>query len=289
MLKQILFDILGPPWHMWLRWKAKSAVTRLISHTNPKLRAIGEALRDSLNHVQTAEEQQWIQRIEQRRAFLLSSEKEIGVVSYGAGRPGSRKTRDEMDRGLHTKALVKNICRASKPPFWANLLFQLVRKLKPSSCVEMGSCVGISAAYLTAACRINSNGELRTLEGSPETAQIAQETLETLGLTNGTVIVGPFHTTLAGVLESAQPIDFFFNDGHHDHDAVIRYLNESVPYLAEEAVMVFDDIAWSPGMRKAWREIEEDDRVVASIDLQDIGIVVFRSQPGPKEKFRIPL
>ncbi len=273
---------------MWLQWKAKSAVPQLTSHTNPKLRAIGEALRDLLNNVQSAEEQQWIQRIEQRRAFLLSSEKEIGVVSYGAGRPDSKRTREEMDRGLQTTALVKNLCRASKPPFWANLLLRLVRRLEPSSCVELGSCLGISASYLTVACRINGKGELRTLEGSPESAQIAQETLETLGLTNGTVIVGPFHTTLAGVLKSAQPIDFFFNDGHHDHDAVIRYLNESVPYLAEEAVMVFDDIAWSPGMRKAWREIEEDDRVMASIDLQDMGIVVFRSRPG-KKKIRIPL
>lgn len=289
MIKEIVFDIVGPPLQAWRRWKAKSAVTQLTSHTHPRLRAIGEALRDCLSNVRTPEEQQWIQRIEQRRAVLLSSEKEVRGISYGAGRPGSRKTREEMDRGLETKGIVKNICRASKPPFWANLLFQLVRKLKPSSCVELGSCVGISASYLSAACRINGTGELRTLEGSPGTAQIAQETLETLDLTNGTVIVGPFHTTLAGVLKSAQPIDFFFNDGHHDHDAVIQYLNDSFPYLAEEAVMVFDDIAWSPGMRQAWREIEEDDRVAASIDLHEIGIVVFRSGPGTKEKFRIPL
>ena len=81
----------------------------------------------------------------------------------------------------------------------------------------------------------------------------------------------------------------FFNDGHHDHFAVIQYFNESLPYLADEAVIVFDDISYSPGMRKAWTQIEDDERVSVSIDLQTVGIVLVGKNLATKEKFRIPL
>jgi len=42
-------------------------------------------------------------------------------------------------------------------------------------------------------------------------------------------------------------------------------------------------------MRKAWAEIENDERVTASIDLQRIGIVLVGNSLAAKEKFRIPL
>ncbi len=110
-----------------------------------------------------------------------------------------------------------------------------------------------------------------------------------MNLQNASVITGPFHETLKAVLESSKPIDFFFNDGHHDHDAVLAYFNEALPNLSNEAVIVFDDISWSPGMRKAWIEIEADERVTASIDLQTMGIALVGNNLAANEKFRIPL
>ena len=179
--------------------------------------------------------------------------------------------------------------QASKPTFWAIFLFKLIRKLEPSSCVELGSCVGISASYQATALSINGKGSLITLEGSTEIAKIAKDTLESLNLQNTSVVTGPFHETLKGVLESSKPIDFFFNDGHPDHDAVIQYFNEALPNLSDEAVFVVDDISWSPGMRKAWTEIEDDKRVTASIDLKTIGIALIGNKSAIKEKFRFPL
>ena len=90
-------------------------------------------------------------------------------------------------------------------------------------------------------------------------------------------------------MESAKPIDFFFNDGHHDHDAVIQYFNESLPNLADQSIVVFDDISWTPGMRKAWVEIENHPQVSATIDLETIGIAIISSRPATKEKYRMPL
>ena len=289
MIKKMLKKFLKLPIQLFRRYKARSALTQLTSHKYSKLKAVGDALYESLTNTISAEEKKMITLIEQRRSFLLSSDKEIAVIDYGAGSPNSNRTNEEMEKGVQSTALVADICKASKPAFWATFLFKLIRKLEPSSCVELGSCVGISASYQATALNINGKGNLLTLEGSPEIAKIAKETLENLNIQNASIVTGPFCVTLKGVLESAKPIDFFFNDGHHDHDAVIQYFNGALPYLSNEAVIVFDDISWSPSMRKAWTEIENDERVTASIDLQSIGIALVGSNLATKEKFRIPL
>lgn len=227
-------------------------------------------------------------KIEQRRSILLGSDKKITVIDYGAGNSTSSRSKEGMRNGVRETAMVANVCLSSKSAFWATFLFKLIRKLEPSSCVELGTSLGISAAYQASALKMNNKGNLITLEGSPEIAKIANETIASLNLRRASVVIGPFHDTLKGVLESSQPIDFFFNDGHHDHDAVKQYFNDSLPFLAPEAVIVFDDIAWSPGMKKAWLEIEADARVAASIDLQTIGIALVGNKVNTKEKFKIP-
>jgi predicted O-methyltransferase YrrM len=115
------------------------------------------------------------------------------------------------------------------------------------------------------------------------------ETFDSLGLNNASVVTGPFHQTFEGVLNTSKPIDFFFNDGHHDQHAVIRYFEEAMPYLSDGAVIVFDDITWSKGMKAAWSAIESDSRVSASIDLGIMGIALVKAPLTKKVLLNIPL
>jgi len=289
MIKRIINKLLWIPRKMYRITNAKREAVRLASSHNPKLKAIGEALGEALAASLSPEEKQLVDRIEQRRGFLLRSEKIIEVIDYGAGNADSRRTREEMNKGVRSTAVVGKVSQWSKPAFWALVLFKLVRKLEPNSSLELGTCVGISAAYLSAALQLNGKGRLLSLEGSPAIAEIARETLRDMKFENSSVITGPFYETLKASMESAKPIDFFFNDGHHDHDAVIQYFNESLPNLADQSVVVFDDISWNPGMRKAWVEIENHPQVSATIDLETIGIALISRHPARKEKFRMPL
>lgn len=291
MIKQLIKENLEFPILLVTRQIAKDELSKLQSHESEKVRLIGDTLNEVFLSTRDVEEKEACTLIERRRSSLLNSHKEISVLDYGAGGSDSNRDKEEMRKGVPSKALVGDITKASKPEFWAAMLFKLVRKLKPVSCVELGSCVGISSAYQGAALRLNGKGNLTTLEGSPEIANVAKETLEDLNLNNTSVVVGPFHDTLKSVLASSKPVDFFFNDGHHDHDAVIEYFNTAMPYFSNETVVVVDDISWSPGMKKAWNEIENDTRVSVSIDLGKVGIACIGDGAAKKEQFkiRIPL
>lgn len=271
-------------------WKSRHPINKLISHESPKLNAIGLALRETLDNVTSQEEQRLIALIENRRLSLLKSDARITVIDFGAGDSESNRTDEEMKIGIQSTQPVSKICgECSKPAFWALFLFKLIRKLKPISCIELGTCVGISAAYQATALHLNRRGSLLSLEGSPEVARIAKETLNGLELGNASVIVGPFYETLINALESAKPVDFLFNDGHHDHDALIKYYIDALPYLAEESIIVFDDISWSDGMKKAWIEIKSDERVEMTIDLRTMGIAIISNKKTVKSNFLIPL
>lgn len=187
---------LGLPIRMIRRLKGRATLARLISNESPKLRAVGEALRESLRGTITEGAEEWFTLIEGRRSSLLASDREISMIDYGAGSPDANRTREEMERGVQSKALVTDICNASKPPFWGAFLFRMIRRLEPSSCVELGSCVGISAAYQASALALNGKGSLTTLEGSPEIAELAEETLREMNLSNASVITGPLRRSI---------------------------------------------------------------------------------------------
>jgi len=266
-----------------------AAAARLRDHEHATLRAIGAALIESLSDADSDAERSAIAEIEERRSALLASDRQIAFIDFGAGSPDSNRSEAEMQLGVNSTELVSKLCLASKPRFWAHILFKLIRNLQPTSCIELGSCVGISAAYISAALDLNGDGRLLTLEGAPEIAEIAQQTLAGQASNRASVVVGPFQETFEGALSDLGSVDFFFNDGHHDHDAVLGYFEQALPHLGDEAVVVIDDIRWSGGMLRAWRAIEDHGRVAATIDLGPIGISVLSAQPCAKQKFTIRL
>lgn len=125
-----------------------------------------------------------------------------------------------------------------------------------------------------------------SLTGSPQVADIARETLSTLDLEkHASIRTGPFHETLTPSLQSMKPVDYLFNDGHHDHDAVLGYFDDALPYSAEDAVVVIDDISWSDRMKAAWSEIESHDRVSLTVNLRQVGIMVVGNVSGSKKEY----
>jgi predicted O-methyltransferase YrrM len=83
-----------------------------------------------------------------------------------------------------------------------------------------------------------------------------------------------------------QPFEYVFLDGNHRKEPVLKYFNQLFPALANESVVVIDDINWSNEMQSAWRELKKDPRVQVSVDLYQLGLLFIC--PGlSKEDFTI--
>ncbi len=230
-----------------------------------------------------AEAARWQTRIERLRERLLGDTTPLELTDFGAGHAGAGAPRGTVRR------TVAEMCRASKSPFWCRILFELVRATGPARAVELGTCLGISCSYQAAAQQVAGGGDMWTLEGAAALAARARAHFDELGLDRVRVVEGPFSETLGTVLEEAAPVAWAFVDGHHEERATVEYFETFLPRLAETAVLVFDDIAWSAGMRRAWRTVRSHPRVVFSAALGQMGICVVAPERHPPLHLELPL
>lgn len=216
--------------------------------------------------------------IEWRRQALAARNDIVRVVDYGAGTPVSSRSAEEMSRGVEVTVSIAEICEgASKKYQPCVVLFKLIRWTKPVRCLELGTALGISGAYQGAALSLNGVGHLVSLEGSEVLARIAEDGFRLLGLSScAEVVVGRFEDNLPDILKKHRPVDYVFIDGHHDYEATLSYTEQILPFLGESAVLVYDDIAWSVGMRRAWRKIESDVRMAATLDMGSMGVCIVK-------------
>ena len=218
-------------------------------------------------------EQTWIQRIEELRRQMNASSELLEVMDYGAVSSNVPLSEDEMYAGRMIRRTVGQICRVGSKANRAQLLFHLVREVRPLTCIELGTSVGLSACYQAAALKLNGAGKLVTLEGADAVASVAARNFSSLGLDNIELVRGRFQDTLTGVLRAHTSVDYAFVDGHHDEVATMKYFSAIIPALAPNAVIVFDDIRWSEGMNRAWNVIQHDSHVRVSVDLGCMGLV----------------
>lgn len=280
MKKQFLAKVgrrIARPVRLYTLWQSR----------DPYLQLFASSAQAALSGALTLEEKAWTSRIERLRAELEASTERVTRTDFGAGLRHAAETAQDgavasLD-GARVEDEVQRIARfSSKKGLWALFLFKLIRELRPLRCVEMGTALGLSGAYQAAALALNGRGELTSLEGSAELAAIARRNWAALGLQGADVVVGKFSDTLGGVLGARAPIDYVFVDGHHDENATLDYFEQLVPHLASPACLVFDDIAWSKGMRRAWRSIESDRRIQVSVDFGMMGVAI----AGAAEKRR---
>jgi predicted O-methyltransferase YrrM len=168
--------------------------------------------------------------------------------------------------------------RCSQSPRGGRLLYAAVRGFRPTRGVELGTCLGISAAYQATALAANGQGRLVTLEGFQDLGTQAEKLWRTLGLDNVDVVVGQFAETLGPTIE-AGPVDYAYIDGNHHEEPTLEYFRRFREQARGATLLVFDDIRWSDGMRAAWERIRTDAGVTCYADLGRIGLLVVRPVP----------
>jgi predicted O-methyltransferase YrrM len=238
-----LLRVAGP--QVWQLWRAGTPQTRRLS---------GALLRGALGRVRP-DERAWVRRIESERRRLYRSD---ALVAWKGG--------DLAPVGMIARG-------GSQPQTGCVLLLAVVRAFAPRQGLEMGTCVGVSAAYQAAAMRLAGHGELVTLEGYGDLVEHAREVWTRIGLDNVTARVGRFDQTLPQVLKG-DPIDYAYLDGNHQRAATVEYFERISDAAAPGALLIFDDIDWSPGMSQAWEQICQHPQVAQHARTGRLGIVV---------------
>ena len=213
--------------------------------------------------------------IEQQRELLLHDHQLLEVKDLGAG--------SRMGTLLQRKVSVV-AAQSLKPTKYAQLLFRMVHYYGCKQVLELGTCLGITTAYLAAA---SDQVRVITLEGVEAYAQTANKVFNALGLNQVQGVQGNFDDTLGAVLKEHPSFDFVFIDGNHRLEPTLRYFEQILPNLHDNSIVVLDDIHWSKEMEKAWNTIREHPAVTLTLDLFFIGIVFFRKEQQQKEHFVI--
>lgn len=216
------------------------------------------------------EEPNALQSVQELRIFYRNYTARIPIKDYGAG---SRSRTTHHIGGRQSLRRVSGIYRrTATSPQLGRLMYRLVRVARPSHLLELGTCLGISAAYQLAGIQHNQLGHLTTLEGAPALAQLSHEQLADLGQDRFEVIEGRFADTLPNLLAQHSGWDWVFIDGHHDPEATLKYFNMIYPKLEQPALVIFDDVNWSAGMIRFWQECKKDLRIHAWWDLLKWGV-----------------
>jgi len=211
--------------------------------------------------------------IEAQRKKLFNDDSEITVTDLGAG------SHLNKNRVKKVSQIAKNALKSKR---LAQLIYRLAENTKPKTAIELGTCLGITSAYLAKA---NPEAQIITIEGCPQTAGVASNNFKDLDLNNIELHVGNFDLLLPDIIAKQPTLDFVYIDGNHRKDATLNYFKWCLPKVTEDSLLIFDDIYWSKGMKEAWNEIKNHPDVTVTVDLFWIGLVYFKKGQA-KEHFK---
>lgn len=209
--------------------------------------------------------------VETIRRTLLANTMLIPSHLFGAGK----------DSGINLEQVRRIVRRSSVPARQGEVLFRLSALFSPDFILELGTSVGLGTLYLSLG---QPGASVITVEGNRMLAEIA----DSLFLKHGNQRITLMQCTFEDALQQISTVNLsnalVFVDGDHTYEATLKYFRRLIERAGERCVMVFHDIHWSEDMHRAWRQICSDQRVKATYDLYDMGILCTFGE-GDKKDF----
>ena len=165
--------------------------------------------------------------------------------------------------------------KAGSPEIWTVLYYYLSLNNNIKNILEIGTNLGVSGQYFIAALDGKINSKFISIEGVKNLCEIAETHFSKISQqVEFEVKHGLYDDVLEEVCLSNTQFDLVFIDGNHNYEATIKYFEMLKNNYSKNAILIFDDIHWSPKMTKAWKEIIVDLTVLLSVDLFKLGIVI---------------
>jgi predicted O-methyltransferase YrrM len=202
---------------------------------------------------------------------LSQDNSSIEVTDLGAG---SKK--------LSNQRKVKDIAKISGTSTkYGKLLFKLANHYQPKTILELGTSLGIGTFMLTNG---SPNSHIITVEGCPETSNVAKKMHQENGHKNIDFVVSDFMSYLQNY--KGNNFDLVFIDGDHRGEKLLEILAILEDQIHGETIILLDDIRWSVDMLSTWNKIVYSDKYHLSMDLFKMGILMRRTHQE-KESFVI--
>lgn len=202
-------------------------------------------------------------KVELLRKKLVKDKSLIEIVDLGAGSRISNAPSKSVADLVKTAAVSKK---------YGQLIARVVDFYSIKNCLEMGTSMGLGTAYLS----LNSDHVL-SIEGCPNTYEAAKNNLS--GFDEGIELINyEFTEGLEQAFNNHKDFGLIYIDGNHQYQATLDYFHKLIDKVSNDTMLIFDDINWSTGMRKAWDEIIKSDKINVSIELFRMGIVIKRKE-----------
>lgn len=212
--------------------------------------------------------------LKEYRNSLLENTNTIEVTDFGAGSKVFKSNARQISKIAKTAGISQKR---------AELLFKITDYFQPSSILEIGTSLGLATSALALGAE---KAKILTLEGCPNTMEIAKNQLQKFNINTVECITSEFSSYLATSHFQLPTSNLIYFDGNHSKTATLDYFELLLPTITNESVWIFDDIHWSTGMEEAWGIIKSHSKVIVTIDTFQWGLVFFRREQE-KEHFVI--
>lgn len=142
------------------------------------------------------------------------------------------------------------------------LFYLIAHKMNPALVVELGSWRAIAAAHFAAGGAEVITVDCHDIHDDPTAKLMSQEVAD--HYPNITFLNGWSwdRWVVDRIASYGRPIDVLFVDATHRYDAVKKELALYTPILADEALVIYDDVIWqrkfTKDMRDMWGEITHE-------------------------------
>ncbi len=208
------------------------------------------------------------------RKSLLQNKNFIEVTDFGAGSKVFKSNKRQISKIAKTAGIS---------PKRAELLFRVTNYFQPNNILEIGTSLGLATSALALG---NTNANVITIEGCPETTNVAKNQLNQFDCNNVENVNLEFESFLISENIQSAIYNLIYFDGNHSKKATLTYFDLLLPTIDNDSVWIFDDIHWSPEMEEAWEIIKNHPKVTVTIDTFQWGFVFFRYEQK-KEDFVI--
>ena len=177
----------------------------------------------------------------------------------------------DLGTGSSGKQKINRIAQHSSQPFKHSIfLAWLAKHFGCKHILELGTNLGLTAAALA---KINPTAEIISIEGCPQTAEIARQHLIKSGIENVKVICSDAGNYLRSHADQLSRFNFVFIDCNHTYSATTEYFKYFQSSKNSDLTLVIDDIHWSRNMNQAWNSMIESNAFEVSMDFLHLGIL----------------